>query len=783
MKNLKTSIRVFFILFWLQNNDYRSQNFTWVKGSNIAGPTGVYGTMGIPSNANNPGGRHGCATWKDAAGNLWLFGGEGYAMNNTLCWLSDLWKYNPVTNQWTWIKGSNTPNAIGNYGTQGVAAMSNEPGAREFTMTWTDPSGNFWLFGGDGFAANNTFGRLGDLWKYDPTTNMWTWMKGFNTLNNNGVYGALNVTNAANMPGSRLFGSSWSDGAGKLYLFGGRGYAVTGGSGYLNDLWVYTIATNNWMWIGGTNQSGQSGSYGTLGTPSATNIPGGRAFTTSWTDGSGNFFLHGGLGLPATIIPGYLNDLWKYNPANGTWTWLSGTNAANVNGLYGTLGVPSLTNAPGGRAGSAGWTDLSGSLWLFGGLGWSAAAPINGALNDLWKYSPPTNEWTWIKGTSTVNVNGNYGIQGVPNANNIPGGRFYNDFWRDNNGKFWLFGGEGYDVNSLNPDHMNDLWSFAAPCSFDSLSLTPAKPACSGNTISLKAYNQTTASVSWFSSPNSPTAIAGGSAYVTPPLGPVATPSIITYYAQASSSCTLSPRASVDITVNPSPNVIATSSSPTVCAGKSVTLIALGANSYTWSTGTSTNALVVTPSVSSSYTVTGENGYGCLNNSVTFINLVTANLIISSTNSVLCSKNTATLTANGATTYSWNTTATVNIITVSPTVTTTYTVSGIDANGCSGSNTFVQTVSPCAGIVDFTEDAHSFYIYPNPAQNEFVIQSANSSESFNLEIYNLIGQKVIEVNKLISGKMIQTQLPLGVYYYQITSQNKTQSSGKLVIEK
>src|SRR5688572_7868600 len=109
-----------------------AQNFTWVKGSNLSGGTGVYGTMGVSAPLNNPGGRHGCATWVDGNGDLWMFGGEGYSNVSTLSWLNDLWKYDISSNEWTWIRGSNGPNAVGNYGTQGVAASSNEPGAREF---------------------------------------------------------------------------------------------------------------------------------------------------------------------------------------------------------------------------------------------------------------------------------------------------------------------------------------------------------------------------------------------------------------------------------------------------------------------------------------------------------------------------------------------------------------------------------------------------------------------------------------------------------------------------
>ncbi|MGO9084441.1 MAG: hypothetical protein ACLQBK_04375 [Candidatus Sulfotelmatobacter sp.] len=70
-------------------------------------------------------------------------------------------------NEWTWENGADVINQAGTYGTQGTAASSNVPGAREEAMSWTDASGNFWLFGGVGYdSAGNTAGRLNDLWKY-----------------------------------------------------------------------------------------------------------------------------------------------------------------------------------------------------------------------------------------------------------------------------------------------------------------------------------------------------------------------------------------------------------------------------------------------------------------------------------------------------------------------------------------------------------------------------------------------------------------------------------------
>ena len=82
---------------------------------------------------------------------------------------------------------------------------------------------------------------------------------------------------------------------------------------------------------------------------------------------------------------GLLNDLWKYS--NGEWTWASGANLINQNGMYGTQGMFGPGNSPGARFEACSWVDEKGNLWLFGGFGVPASG-TEGNLNDLWMYSP-----------------------------------------------------------------------------------------------------------------------------------------------------------------------------------------------------------------------------------------------------------------------------------------------------------------------------------------------------------------------------------------------------------
>ena len=285
-----------------------TNQWTWVKGSNFPAQNGIYGTQGVASATNRPGSRRDAVGWTDASGNLWLMGGYVYNYDNPNIGanlLNDLWKYNPATNQWTWMKGSKQPNQGGIYGTQGIAAVSNTPGARQEAVSWTDATGKLWLMGGSGNGYQN------DLWKYDPQTNQWTWMKGSNQRNQLGIYGTQGVAAPNNTPGARYGAVSWTDANSNVWIMGGFGYAVNNQLGNFNDVWKYNPATNQWTWMKGSNQRNQLGVYGTQGIAASSNTPGARDGGVSWTDANGNLWLMGGNGYATTNQTGYLNDLWK----------------------------------------------------------------------------------------------------------------------------------------------------------------------------------------------------------------------------------------------------------------------------------------------------------------------------------------------------------------------------------------------------------------------------------------------------------------------------------------
>ncbi|HEX5235990.1 MAG TPA: kelch repeat-containing protein [Silvibacterium sp.] len=440
-----------------------SNEWTWINGSSYPssgiGQAGVYGTLGTSSAGNVPGGRGATAGWTDSSGNLWIFGGYGLDATGAMGNLDDIWKFSPTSGQWTWVGGSNAVGAAGVYGTEGVAAAQNTPGGRSVQVSWTDASGNMWIFGGSNSSLSGTGGYLNDLWTLSPTTNMWTWMGGSQTPNTVGVYGSLGVPAAGNQPGGRDDSAYWIDANGNLWVFGGYGFVTPNSTTDLADLWEYNPKTKVWTWVGGNNTGGTSGIYGTQGTSAATNQPGARSFGCSWTDMSGNFWMFGGVGWDSKGARSQLNDLWEFSPTTMQWTWISGSNQVNATGSYGTLGAAATSNVPGARFGCKTWKDGSGNLWLFGGKGYAASGVV-GDLGDLWSFNPNTGQWTWMGGPNQVNGTGTYGSEGTPASSNTPANRSAATSFVDSSGKFWLFG--GYAAQSSNPDQifLNDLWTY-----------------------------------------------------------------------------------------------------------------------------------------------------------------------------------------------------------------------------------------------------------------------------------------------------------------------------------
>jgi hypothetical protein len=360
--------------------------WVWQGGSESVGAAASYGSQGAPAADNNPGAREGAAKWTDAAGNLWLFGGDSLAGQSSEEF-SDLWRYDPTTALWTWVGGSNTAASAGSYGTLDVPAAGNLPPARTDAISWVDSAGIFWLFGGAQLNSNGGYlALLNDLWSYAPATGLWTWVGGSNTPNAAGVYGTQGSAAASNVPGARMGGSAWLDASGNVWLFGGLALGQGGVAQEFNDLWEYNPGSGQWTWVGGSDGPNAAGVYGTQRAGTFGNTPGARVSAVSWKDHSGNFWLFGGYGYSQVGNLGNLNDLWEYNLGSGVWTWVGGSPSLAGYGTYGTRGIAASSNLPGARQQAVGWLDSGGDFWLFGGFGVDSLSEV-GDLNDLWRFT------------------------------------------------------------------------------------------------------------------------------------------------------------------------------------------------------------------------------------------------------------------------------------------------------------------------------------------------------------------------------------------------------------
>lgn len=454
-----------------------TNQWTWIKGTNGAyAGTSSYGTKNVEASTNIPDGRKFAGHWKGNDGNFYFYAGNDRQVPD------DFWKYNPTTNNFTWIGGTNgfhpsTTSCIGfygvggTYGTKGVEAATNTPGGdRNKSNIIKLSNGNIWMFGGIGTgdfqftcATYNSYIRryLNDVWTYNFNNNYWTWQHGKPVVDGMPIYGTVGSFNdVLPYPGARANAATWIDNTGNLWLYGGTVKEqiapsfTSSNTNYLSDLWKCDKTTGRWTWMKGMQGHyyyNYYPTYGTVGVENVNNIPGHRDGTMSWKDSNGFFWLFGGqVGTGALY-----NDLWRYNTTTNSWMVVKTFGTKN----YGIKGIEASTNMPVARTKAAYWVDASNNLYMYGGYGSPTGTnAFYGYLNDLWKYNPTTNNWTWLSGDSTQNQQPNFGTQGVEASTNTPGNRTNMQFWKGNDGNFYLFSGISADYGTQY--YYNDVWKY-----------------------------------------------------------------------------------------------------------------------------------------------------------------------------------------------------------------------------------------------------------------------------------------------------------------------------------
>lgn len=286
-------------------------------------------------------------------------------------------------------------------------------------------------------------------------------------------------------------------------------------------------------------------------------------------------------------------------------------------------------------------------------------------------------------------------------ANNTPGS------WASITGVVTGSGQNWITIGCFNSNPTNvlfnaggDAWPYYY---LDDVSITPLPPvitttattACSGTQFQLCATGG--ANYTWYGSGGS----IGTGTCVTVTAPTVTATSTFNYTVTTTLTCptTCSYSSVTTVTVYPSP--VITVNSASICPSGSTTLTANNGVTYTWSPGTglsSTNGSTVTASPSSTtiYTVSGTNSNGCIGAATSTVTLYSTPTLTVNTPTI-CAGSTATMTVSGASTYTWSANAGgvhTSTVAVTPTVTTTYTVSGTSAQGCVGTKTVQVIVNP-----------------------------------------------------------------------------------------
>lgn len=250
--------------------------------------------------------------------------------------------------------------------------------------------------------------------------------------------------------------------------------------------------------------------------------------------------------------------------------------------------------------------------------------------------------------------------------------------------------------------------------------------------------------------------IQGGSAVVSP----TATTNY-TVVGTSTAGCLSANTATSNVSVNQTPTITVNSGS--ICSGNSFTIIPNGANTYTIQGG---NA-VVNPTSNNTYSVVGSSTAGCVSTVVQ--SSITVNalpvLTVTSSSSLICVGQTASLTVNGANTYTWNPGGPGISIAVSPTVTSTYTITGTDANGCNNTSIITQSVSGCVGIDKLGIDNTELKVFPNPTNGLLYIVGIKDTK---VDIYNAIGELVYSlVLSKDNNEIDLINVNSGIYFIRI----------------
>jgi hypothetical protein len=245
---------------------------------------------------------------------------------------------------------------------------------------------------------------------------------------------------------------------------------------------------------------------------------------------------------------------------------------------------------------------------------------------------------------------------------------------------------------------------------------------CSGNSANLAATGATT--YNW----NTGASTASISV----------TPNVTTNYTVTGTTNGCTNTKTVSVTVKSTPTVAV--SNATICSGTSANIAATGATTYIWSTGATSPSISVTPIVNTNYTVTGTTN-GCTNTKTVSV-LVNSLPSLTVNSTTICPGATGTLTALGASTYTWNTGFVSSSLSDTPTANSTYTVTGTSLAGCINTATAsiiignapsisVNSATICSGnSANLTANGAATYSWSTGATSSSILVTPNTTTNY-----------------------------------------------------
>jgi N-acetylneuraminic acid mutarotase len=316
-----------------------------------------------------------------------------------------------------------------NYGSE------TNPSPRSNTVSWSDPKGGLWVFGGSGYDQNYQWGVFRDMWRYDPSANSWKLIKG---KTNQAQFAAPQKTESE-LPLPRKDAASWVDKKGGLWLYGGRSLSDLE---HLDDLWRFDPDQGTWSKVKGAEKVNQRPDHGKQNQSGNDSSPGSRSAATAWTDPEGNLWLFGGVSYQSEDNgkASYYNDLWKFDTGTRQWTWIGGSDKANQPTKPRGKNQQTDQIIPSPRTGAAAWMEeKSGELFLYGGYGYDSTGIHQGGLSDLWSYSLKSGTWT-LKSNS-IKLDAEPEVFTQNSKENTPGFRISAISWVRKPGELYLTGG------------------------------------------------------------------------------------------------------------------------------------------------------------------------------------------------------------------------------------------------------------------------------------------------------------------------------------------------------